>query len=111
MMAVKSEDILKALSAIIDPDFHKDIVSLGFVKNIDIKGEEVSLDIELTTPACPLKNDFKKNAEEILLNLDGVNKANVNMTAREVKKADKNKDGLEHVNNILAIASCKGGVG
>ncbi len=110
-MAVKSEEILKALSVIIDPDFHKDIVSLGFVKNIKITENKVSLDIELTTPACPLKNDFKKNAEEILLGLPGVESVDVNMTAREVKKADKNKDGLEHVNNILAIASCKGGVG
>ncbi len=110
-MAVNSEDILKALSVIIDPDFHKDIVSLGFVKNIKIDGGKVSLDIELTTPACPLKNDFKKNAEEILLGLDGIDEADVNMTAREVKKDDKNKGGLEKVSNILAVASCKGGVG
>ena len=110
-MAVKSEDVLKALSVIIDPDFRKDIVSLGFVKNIGIDGGEVSFDIELTTPACPIKSDFQKNAEEAVLALEGVDKVKVNMTAKEVKKDDKNKGGLEQVNNILAIASCKGGVG
>ncbi len=109
-MATK-DDVLKALSVIIDPDFHKDIVSLGFVKNLKIEGMTVSFDIELTTPACPIKNEFKKDAEEAVLTLDGVDKVQINMTAKEVKKSDKNKGGLEHVSNIIAIASCKGGVG
>ncbi len=84
-MAAK-EDILKALSVIVDPDFHKDIVSLGFVKNIQIDGTVVNFDIELTTPACPVKNEFKTEAEQAVLDLDGVETVHVNMTAKEVKK-------------------------
>ena len=54
--------ILDALRPIVDPDFHKSIVDLGFVKNIRIDGGNVSFAIELTTPACPVKAEFEKAA-------------------------------------------------
>ncbi len=108
---VSNKQVLDALSVIIDPDFKKDIVSLGFIKNIKIDNDSVSLDIELTTPACPIKNEFQKSAEEIISGLDGVNNVKVNMTAREVKKSEKNKDGLSKVRNLIAVSSSKGGVG
>lgn len=101
--------ILQALSVIIDPDFKKSIVELGFVKNIKINGTTVGLDIELTTPACPVKESFRQQAERILLNLPGVELAVVNMTARGQDK--KRGEGLKNVNSIIAVASCKGGVG
>jgi ATP-binding protein involved in chromosome partitioning len=108
---VSNKEVLDALSVIIDPDFKKDIVSLGFIKNINIKNGSVSLDIELTTPACPIKNEFQKSAEDILSALDGVDKVKINMTAREVKKSEKNKNGLSNVRNLIAVSSSKGGVG
>ena len=49
---VTESAILDALRVIIDPDLHRDIVSLGFVKNVKINGGAVSFIIELTTPAC-----------------------------------------------------------
>lgn len=103
-------DILKALSAIIDPDFKKDIVSLGFVKNMRIKDGLVSFDIELTTPACPVKTEFQKAAERIVMALEGVEAVNVNMTSRQTG-LENQFDGLQQVSAIIAIASCKGGVG
>ena len=78
---ITEKEILKALSGIIDPDFKKDIVTLGFVKNIDIKDKKVSFDIELTTPACPVKDEFKKSAENIVKGLDGIEEVIVNMTS------------------------------
>ena len=108
---VSNKEVLNALSVIIDPDFKKDIVSLGFIKNINIKDDAVSLDIELTTPACPIKNEFQKSAEKILTGLDGVKNVKVNMTARVVKKSEKNKNGLSKVRNLIAVSSSKGGVG
>jgi len=103
-------DILKALSTIIDPDFKKDIVSLGFVKDVSIDGGNVGFTIELTTPACPVKEEFRRQAEEAVLALAGVDNVNVNMTAK-VAAATQTKQGIPGVANIIAVASGKGGVG
>ena len=59
---VSEQQINTALSVIIDPDLNKDIVSLGFVRNIEITGSTVSLEINLTTPACPVKETFREKA-------------------------------------------------
>ena len=52
-------EVLDALRPIIDPDLEKNIVDLGFVKNLRIDGGRVSFAIELTTPACPVKAEFE----------------------------------------------------
>ncbi|HIF96816.1 MAG TPA: iron-sulfur cluster assembly protein, partial [Myxococcales bacterium] len=61
---VSAELILDTLRPIEDPDFKQSIVDLGFVKNIKIDGETVAFDIELTTPACPVKAEFERAAYE-----------------------------------------------
>ena len=68
---IKKEDILKSLSNVLDPDIKKDLVSLNMIKNIKIKDKEVSFDIELTTPACPLKEKIKNDC---LQELEKINK-------------------------------------
>ncbi len=109
---VNEEEVLKALSKIIDPDFKKDIVSLGFIKNLKIQDKKVGFDIELTTAACPVKAEFKKSAEEIIMALEGIEKVEVNMTAAKKSHSFQNADsGLQNVKSIIAISSCKGGVG
>jgi Mrp family chromosome partitioning ATPase/DUF971 family protein len=107
------KQVLDALSNIIDPDLNKDIVSLGFIKNLEIKNSEVSFSIELTTPACPVKDIFKSKAEELVGAIDGVGKVNVIMTAQPAKNPLMNQDkkNLENVTTIIAVSSCKGGVG
>ena len=56
--------VLEALKVVVDPDLHRDIVSLGFVKQVRIEdGGHVGFTIELTTPACPVKDEMKAQAE------------------------------------------------
>lgn len=111
---ISETQILKALSQIIDPDFNRDIVSLGFVQNIKIKDGDITFDIALTTPACPVKDEFQKKAQMLVKNLEGVKNVSVNMTtlARKTASNPQNADStLKEVKSIIAISSCKGGVG
>ncbi len=109
---VTEKEILAELSKIIDPDFQRDIVSLGFVQDMVIDGTTVSFTVELTTPACPLSPVFQKQALDLVGDLPGVEKVLVNMTARkrEARKTET-ESGLKDVKYILAVSSCKGGVG
>jgi Mrp family chromosome partitioning ATPase/DUF971 family protein len=109
-----SEDVVLAeLSQIIDPDFQRDIVSLGFVQDMVIEGGSVSFTIELTTPACPLSPVFQKQALDLVGDIEGVENVQVNMTARkrEARQISAEQSGLKDVKYILAVSSCKGGVG
>jgi ATP-binding protein involved in chromosome partitioning len=111
-MSFNEQDVLTVLKKIQDPDLHQDIVSLGFIKNMKIEGGKVAFDIELTTPACPVKDLFKKQAAEEVKKIAGVTDVSVNMTSN-VKQAPT---GIKNVNmptvkNLIAVASGKGGVG
>jgi ATP-binding protein involved in chromosome partitioning len=95
-----------------DPDLHRDIVSLGFIQNVNINDGRVGLRIVLTTPACPVREQMKAQAEEILLSMPGVNEVDITMDA-EVRSSQPmgNARPVEGVRNIIAVASNKGGVG
>ncbi len=111
-MAVTEANVLDALRPIQDPDFNKSIVDLGFIKKLEINGGTVSFSIELTTPACPVKEQFQKAAEAAVLALDGVDTVNVTMTANTRGSTHTDKpDLLPNVKNVIAVASGKGGVG
>jgi ATP-binding protein involved in chromosome partitioning len=105
--------VLDALRAVKDPDLHKDIVTLGFVKRVRIDGEAVSFIVELTTPACPVKDLLRDQARSVVLALPGVNRVDVQMTAsvRAVGRPETGRAPVEGVKNIIAVGAGKGGVG
>ena len=110
---VSKEEVLAALSQIEDPDLHRDIVSLGFIKDEDINicGGNVAVRIVLTTPACPVREQMKQQATELLEALPGVEHAEVNMDADVRATTMRGQKPVEGVRNIIAVASNKGGVG
>ena len=81
MPEVTKDQVLDALRAVQDPDLHQDIVSLGFVTNHTVCDGIVKATINLTTPACPVKDQLKKQAEDVIRAIPGVKQVNVEMTA------------------------------
>jgi ATP-binding protein involved in chromosome partitioning len=112
-MQVERQAVLDALAAVKDPDLHRDIVSLGFVKDLKLDGGRVSFTIELTTPACPVKDQMRDQARAAVLSVSGVSSVDVQMTARvrEATLADGARQPVPGVKNIIAVGAGKGGVG
>lgn len=110
-MAVTEQAVLEALKNVQDPDLHRDIVSLGFVKEVKIEGGAVSFQIQLTTPACPVKDLMEQQARELVSELPGVESVEIEMTAQVRERNTQPEDLLPGVKQVVAIASGKGGVG
>ena len=107
------ESVLSALKAVVDPDLRRDIVSLGFVKNLALDQGRVSFTIELTTPACPVKEQMREQATAAVRALPGVVDVAVQMTAsvRSVSAPETGRTPLPGVKNVVAVGAGKGGVG
>ncbi len=106
------KQVTRALSVIIDPDLGKDIVSLGFVKDLSIENGVVTFNLELTTPACPVKDRFVQQCKDELAKLSWVRETRVTLTAQPRRHtAPQSAAGLQQVDRIIGVSSCKGGVG
>ncbi|MSO57396.1 MAG: iron-sulfur cluster carrier protein ApbC [Acidobacteria bacterium] len=105
--------VLGALTVVKDPDLHQDIVTLGFIKNLRVDGGRVAFSIELTTPACPVKEQMREQAHAAVSALPGVSAVEVEMTAsvRAVASPEAGRTPVEGVKNIIAVGAGKGGVG
>lgn len=110
-MTVTEWQVLEALRAVQDPDLHRDIVSLGFVKDVVIDGGAVSFTVELTTPACPVKEILQEEARAAVAALEGVQSVAVEMTAQVRQRKSESADLIPGVKQCVAVASGKGGVG
>jgi len=112
-MQVEQHAVLDALKVVTDPDLHRDIVSLGFIKDLKIDGGHVRFTIELTTPACPVKEQMRDQARAAAMNVAGVSSVDVQMSARvrEAVGADGSRQLVPGVKNVIAVGAGKGGVG
>lgn len=107
------ENILDILRQVQDPDLHRDIVTLNFVKDVVIKGKDVAVTVELTTPACPVRDELKDACSRLIQqNIEGVKNVTVTMTSNVVRRVNI-PEGLilPGVKHTIAVASGKGGVG
>lgn len=110
-MSVTQDQVLEVLGTVQDPDLHKDIVTLGFVKDVRIDDGQVDFTIELTTPACPVRDQMKAEAEQKVAALPGVRAARAKMTADVKARGGFGRQAVSGVRNIVAVGAGKGGVG
>src|SRR5580765_638237 len=112
-MQVEQSHVLEALKVVRDPDLQRDIVSLGFIKGLTIDGGRVSFTIELTTPACPVKDMLRDQARAAVMQVPGVTSVDVQMSARvrEAVGSDGARQSVPGVKNVIAVGAGKGGVG
>ncbi len=109
---ISKDAVLSALSTVQDPDLRKDLVTLGMIKDVEIQDSKVSFTVELTTPACPMKDKIKNDCIEAVTQVNGVEDVEVNLSSQTTKHGGmENKSEIPGVKNIFAVSSGKGGVG
>src|SRR2546425_12477926 len=101
-MAVEQTAVLDALRVVNDPDLHRDIVSLGFIKNLRVNDGRVAFTIELTTPACPAKDQMRDQARTAVMQVPGVSAVDVQMSGqvRVAAAPDSTRALLPRVTNV-----------
>ncbi len=115
-MSITKEKVLEALGNVIDPDLGKDLVTLNMIENISIEGKKVAFTVNLTTPACPMKDEIRHaciNAVKHLVDSEAEVEPEMSSKVQAGRGQAKREetDTLSGVKNIIAVASGKGGVG
>lgn len=110
-MILTEENVLLSLKKVDDPDFKKDLVTLNMIKNIVIGNNQLQFTIELTTPACPLKEKLETDCRNVILeDFGSETEIEIAFTSKVTTPRAK-MDILPGVKNVIAVASGKGGVG
>ena len=108
---ITSQDVLKVLSTVEEPELHRDLVTLKMVENIEVQADTVKLKLTLTTPVCPLRGKIEHDVKQAILSLPGITKVELE-TAANVPADGKTRELLRlPIRNAIAVASGKGGVG
>ncbi|MEL6538299.1 MAG: Mrp/NBP35 family ATP-binding protein [Bacteroidota bacterium] len=110
-MAITQAQVIDALRTVQDPDLKQDLVTLNMIKDVSVEGNQVAFTVELTTPACPLKEIIRRDCEAAILKVGGEGiELDITMSSN-VTSIRKVTQVLPGVKNIIAVASGKGGVG
>ena len=109
-MPLTKDQVLAALRTVQDPELFKDIVTLNMVKDVQVDGDNVGVTVELTTPACPLKEKIETDVTNALMRA-GAASVKVNLTANTRGPQQPKRDVLPQVKNVVAVGAGKGGVG
>lgn len=111
MSQITNELVLKALSAVQEPDLGQDIVTLNMVRNLEIEGGSVSFTVMLTTPACPFRAKLERDSKEAVMKIAGVKSVTVKMDSDVPNDGRMRGLVTTPIRNAIAVGSGKGGVG
>lgn len=103
--------VKEAMSTVIEPELHRDLISLNMVRDIKIDGNDVTFTIMLTTPACPLKGKMEGDSRAALAKIENIGKVTINWDAQVPNDRRINQNGGMNFRNTIAVSSGKGGVG
>ena len=111
-LSAAEKAVVEALRTVKDPDLGRDIVALGFVKDLKVEGGRARFTLELTTPACPVRDQLESEARQAALGARGIDSVDLTVTSRVTAGSQgTGKQAVEGVKNIIAVGSGKGGVG
>ncbi len=109
---VTEQQVRAALATVVDPDLHKDIVTLNMVRSVTIDGGSVTVLVTLTTPACPLKDVIERDIRAVVEKLPGVTGLTVTWDANVSRsRGMTGRQEVAGVRNVIAVSAAKGGVG
>lgn len=110
MTTPAEEKIWDQLRTVQDPELHQDLVTLEMIKQVRVDGTKVHIHVELTTPACPLKDQIRNDVERAVKEVAGIETVEIEWSAR-VRSSRSTATQLPDVKNIVAVGAGKGGVG
>lgn len=109
-MAGVEDRVMNALSRVNDPELHKDLVTLKMIKHVKVADGVADIGVELTTPACPLKDAIKQDIEREVTKIDGIKAVRIDWSA-QVRQTMSVGPQMPGVKNAIAVGAGKGGVG
>jgi ATP-binding protein involved in chromosome partitioning len=108
---VTEEAVRAALSTVIEPELHRDLISLNMIRDLQIDGNDVSFTIMLTTPACPLRGKMEQDSRAALDQVPGIGSVSINWASNVPQDQRLSQQLGQQFRNTIAVTSGKGGVG